>query len=45
MNIIQARDIGFLVSEPGLAEVEPDLPTRRVVEFVDPFSGFDVKRA
>ena len=45
VNIIQAGKIGFLIGEPALAKIEPDLPARRAVKFVNPPGGLDVENA
>ena len=43
MHVVQPRQVGLLVGEPGIPEVVPDLPTVRMVEAVDPAGAFGVK--
>jgi hypothetical protein len=45
VNVVQARQIRFLVSEPRLAKIEPDLPTGSVIKFVDPPGSLHMKHA
>src|SRR5205807_1156996 len=43
MNVIQPSEIGLLIGNPRVSEVEPDLAALFVVELVHPLSGFDMK--
>jgi hypothetical protein len=36
MGVVEASQVGFLVSEPGFPEVMPDFATGGVVDLVDP---------
>jgi len=44
MRVIQSRQVRFLVSQPRLADVVPDLASRSLVQLVDPLGGPFVKQ-
>jgi hypothetical protein len=43
MNIVQASTIGFLIGQPRLPKIMPDLLTRGTLKSVDPFGSSFVK--